>query len=349
MLGWFHTLDPIIFRISGELAVRWYGVAYITGFILAYFWMQALSRRKLTPLSPAYLMDALTWLVMGVILGGRFGYVLFYSPELLITFSKSFPFWGVLMLNRGGMASHGGMIGVALACVALALRRDERGERPQMLHLFDVCALVCTPGLGLGRLANFVNGELLGRVVAPPGQKGPWWSVQYPQEVLEGHAPKLDNAQASALLDLCADMAPGQRFEAAYQRVLDLLHHGPAARKAEIIERLSPLVSSRHPSQLYQAFAESVVLGAALWFIWRRPRSPGVIAASFLIIYGAGRIITEFWRLPDADLALQRIAGLSRGQWLSAGMILIGGAALALISRRSAPKMGGWGAPHGPR
>jgi phosphatidylglycerol:prolipoprotein diacylglycerol transferase len=344
MLAWFHTFDPVLLRISGDFGIRWYGLSYILGFVCAYLWLRWLSLKRMTPLSPVFLMDALTWLVVGVIAGGRLGYVLIYSPDLFVTFTKSFPFWGVLMLNRGGMASHGGMVGVAIACVFIATRKTESGARPGILHLFDLCAMTCTPGLALGRLANFINGELLGRVVAPPGTKGPWWSVQYPQEVLEGHAPKLTNEQATSLLAVCDTHAPGLPFEQAYSRLLDLIHHGPAARKAEIVEGLTPLISSRHPSQLYQCFAEGIVLGTVLWFIWKRPRKPGVIGGWFLVVYGVGRIATEFWRLPDADLVVQRIAGLSRGQWLSVVMIAAGAAMLVVAARRQVAKMGGWGA-----
>lgn len=344
-LAWFHTLDPIIWHISGDIAVRWYGISYIAGFIVAYFIMRHLSRRGYTPLSPQFLFDALTWLVLGLIIGGRLGYVLIYKRELLWTFTDSVPFWGVLNLTQGGMASHGGMIGVIIACILIARKMRGDNPSPSMLNMFDVCALACTPGLGFGRIANFINGELLGKIVAAPGEKGPWWSVQYPQELIDGQAPKLSPDQAESLIKICAQYAPGVPLEQAYSRIITMLHT-PGATRIALVEKLAPLISHRHPSQLYQCFAESIVLGTSLWFIWRRPRNPGVVSAWFLIIYGIGRITTEFWRLPDADLAVQRILGLSRGQWLSALMILVGSVMLHLVMKRNVPKLGGHSQPH---
>jgi phosphatidylglycerol:prolipoprotein diacylglycerol transferase len=342
MLAWFHTLDPIIWKISGDIAVRWYGVSYILGFIVAYMVMRRLARRGFTPLTPQFLFDALTWLVLGLIVGGRMGYVLIYKRELLWTFTDHAPFWGVLMLNNGGMASHGGMIGVIIACILLSRKMRGAPEQPSILNMFDVCALACTPGLGFGRIANFINGELLGKIVAPPGEKGPWWSVQYPQELIDGQAPQLTAEQGDALVKICAQYAPGLSIDRACERLINMLHTSGITRD-ELVAKLSPLISHRHPSQLYQCFAESIVLGGILWLIWRRPRKPGVIAAWFMIVYGIGRIITEFWRLPDADLAVQRMIGFSRGQWLSVLMILVGSVLLTVCSRRNVAKIGGGG------
>lgn len=340
MLAWFHTLDPIIWRISGDIAVRWYGVSYILGFVVAYLVMRQLSRRGFTPLTPQFLFDALTWLVLGLIVGGRLGYVLIYKRELLWTFTDSVPFWGVLMLNNGGMASHGGMVGVIVACVLISRKMRGGSEQPSLLNMFDVCALACTPGLGFGRIANFINGELLGKIVSQPGEKGPWWSVQYPQELIDGQAPRLSPEQADSLLKICSQYAPGMSVDRACSRLIDLLHISGTTRD-ELIVKLSPLISHRHPSQLYQFLAESVMLGGLLWLIWRKPRKPGVIGAWFLILYGIGRIMTEFWRLPDADLVVQRIAGFSRGQWLSVLMIVAGFMMLGICTRRNVAKIGG--------
>ncbi|MEL7482990.1 MAG: prolipoprotein diacylglyceryl transferase family protein, partial [Planctomycetota bacterium] len=105
------------------------------------------------------------------------------------------------------------------------------------------------------------------------------------------------------------------------------------------------LLSARHPSQIYQAIAEGVVVGLVLWFVARKPRVPGVLAACFLLTYGVLRIATELVRLPDGNLAVQRIMGLSRGQWLSAGMVAIGVVVLVWRLRSKAEKLGGWARP----
>jgi phosphatidylglycerol:prolipoprotein diacylglycerol transferase len=214
------------------------------------------------------------------------------------------------------------------------------------LHVLDMTALIAPLGLMFGRLANFVNGELLGKIVAPPGVEGPWWSVQFPQElrgwvdrgVNTGHAPDLSPAQQGALDALVESAArPGDSYAGAIDRIAE-----HASRHAA---QLKPLLASRHPSQLYQAAAEGLVLGAVLWLVFARPRQPGVIGSVFLLAYGALRIGTELWRLPDPQFLAHdagRPMGLSRGQWLSAGMVAAGVAALVVCMRRNVPKLGGW-------
>jgi phosphatidylglycerol:prolipoprotein diacylglycerol transferase len=206
--------------------------------------------------------------------------------------------------------------------------------------VLDVMCLLAPFGLLLGRIANFVNGELLGRIVAAPGEPAPWWAVKFPQERLEGDAPALTAEQAQRLADLARPfMRPGDTFEAGYRRLLERVQDGAPG----LAEQLSPLISARHPSQLYQAVAEGVVVGAVVWVIARRPRRPGVVGCWFLITYGVLRVATEVWRLPDAHLVHGRVLGLSRGQWLSAMMVVFGAVALSVLLRRGGAKVGGWG------
>lgn len=355
--AWLHNLSPFALEISEGFGLRWYGLSYAAGFVVAYLLMRSLAARGLIQIPKDRVADAMTLLILGVIVGGRLGYCLVYEPTLLTTFTNSFPFWSFFALNRGGMASHGGMVGVIIACVLIARGfRDDRGTiigRTTPLHVMDVMALCCTPGLFFGRIANFVNGELLGKIVAMPGQPAPWWAVQFPQEMFSasmdkgGHRPPLTAEQAIALQRLIdAHRGAAGTDEQAFQRVIDLLHKGPAETSRRIAEQLAPLISARHPSQLYQAFAEGIVLGLTLLLIWRIPRAPGVIASWFLIIYGVLRVVTEFWRLPDAQLAVQRIAGLSRGQWLSVLMVVAGLALLRFSltrAKRVPGLLGGWG------
>jgi phosphatidylglycerol:prolipoprotein diacylglycerol transferase len=200
-------------------------------------------------------------------------------------------------------------------------------------------AFAAPPGLLLGRLANFINGELLGKIVALPGQPAPWWAVKFPQEVTSGHDAPRAPEQLIQLQSFVGQRLGTREFEVAYARLIDKLQNG----NREVAAKLEPLISARHPSQLYQALAEGVVLGLALLLIWRNPRKPGVISAWFLVIYGLLRIATEFWRLPDAHLAVPRLLGLSYGQWLSALMVAIGLALLAVVSRSASAPLGGWG------
>lgn len=346
--GWLHDLSPFAFRISGDFGVRWYGLAYIAGFIVAYALLRMLARRKFTPIPPDRALDAILWLVLGVLLGGRLGYVLLYQPSLLSQFSSDPPWWGLLAINQGGMASHGAIVGLIIAAWRISRgfkSPDGRIEgRCPPLHVMDLLPMLGMVGYALGRLANFVNGELLGRVVSPPGQPAPWWAVRFPQEVLTNHAPKLSDIQQARLDLLVQEHAlPDDTYIQAYERVIESVVHGSIS----VRERLEPLLSARHPSQIYQALEGLIVL-AIVWIIAAKPRRPGVIGCAFLISYGLLRITTEFWRLPDDHLAHQRILGFSRGQWLSALMVLAGVVVLSKILRSDAPKMGGWLKPAQP-
>lgn len=326
--AWLHNLDPIIFRISGELAVRWYGVSYLAGFVIGWALLRRLAKTGRTPLSVHEVDDLIMSVVVGVIVGGRLGYAVFYDPSLLYTFSKDIPFWELFRVTNGGMASHGGIIGVVIAGW-MSYRRFRRDHAPVTMpvwHILDLLALAAPIGLGLGRVANFINGELLGKIVAMPGEPAPWWAVRYPQEILTKHDPGMlmpleaRMAREEAIHRLAGAAIEERGFTRAYERVLDQLH----AHAGIVAEQLRPLLSARHPSQVYQALAEGLVLGAALWVVFRATKRPGIVSACFLMIYGALRIVTEFWRLPDAQLAVQRVLGLSRGQWLSAVMVALG-------------------------
>lgn len=351
MLGaWLHTLSPFLWRFSEALGVRWYGLAYLTGFGIAYIAMLALARRRLILIPPERVGDAMMWMIGGVLVGGRLGYVLVYDQALLWTFTHNPPWWSLLAIHKGGMASHGGIAGVILASFRIARGwQDENGAvlgRAPATHIMDVTALLVPFGMFFGRLANFINGELLGKIITAPGVEGPRWSVQFPQElrgwvqpgVREGHAPTLSPEQERAFWNLVEEHAkPGWSYPEAINNIVE--HAGKYA------SQLKPLLASRHPSQLYQATAEGLVLGAALWAVWARPRKPGVVGSWFFIIYGVLRVVTEIWRLPDPQFGDEgRPFGLSRGQWLSVAMIVIGGAGLLWSSRRKTAKIGGWAA-----
>lgn len=339
--GWMHRLNPTVFS-AGSLTVKWYGVSYILGFVIAWVLLRWLGKVGRTPIPPRVALDAILVLVMGVLLGGRLGYVVFYQPSLLTDFGSTFPYWGVLAIQRGGMASHGAMIGIVLACFWLARGLPDplkggtpgpvaRVGRSSSLHCMDLACLLAPPGLFLGRVANFVNGELLGRVVAGPGERAPWWAVRFPQELGTKHAPALTDAQFAALDGLLAGVhQPGDTGGAEIDRLVAKVQSG----SADLAARLEPLLAARHPSQLYQAAAEGIAVGVALWVIAGRSPRPGVITAWFLLIYGVLRIIVEqYWRLPDPQLTQQYVLGLTRGQLLSVGMLAAGLGLLALAPR----------------
>jgi phosphatidylglycerol:prolipoprotein diacylglycerol transferase len=340
LAAWLHDIDPFAVRFTETLGVRWYGLSYVAGFLAAWALLKALARRGLILAQPNHVADLIFAVIVGTLAGGRLGYCLFYRPELFIDVRSGVPFWGVLALTEGGMASHGGMIGITLACVWFARR-----HRVPLLHVMDCIAFAAPIGILLGRVANFVNGELLGRIVALPGEPAPWWAVKFPQELLEGHAPALTDRQQEDLARLLAEVSPPDQPAGidALATLIDRVQAGDAS----LASRLDPLISARHPSQVYQAIAEGVVVFIVLAMLWRRPRKPGVIVAAFFVTYGVGRILTEFIRLPDAHLAHQRFAGLSRGQWLSALMVLVGVALLGWIVRSPSRRLGGWARPAG--
>lgn len=337
-----HDLDPFALRFSGEFGIRWYGLSYAAGFLIAWWVLGRLARKHEILPRPEQVGDLMLGVIVGTIVGGRLGYVLIYRPELLWEFSARFPYWGLLDMLHGGMASHGGMIGIILALAWCARRM-----RLPALHLMDCVALVAPAGIFLGRLANFVNGELLGRIVVQPadeaaGVKAPWWGVRFPQELTEpGRAAEVvftpeQEMQLGGIINRHAQPGDVTTHDVGV-RLLDRIHQGGQ----DVARELEPFISVRHPSQLYQAFAEGIVLGVALWLIrlWTRRRGQpggghGLILAWFFVIYGVGRVVTELWRLPDAHLAAPRMLGLSRGQWLSVGMIAAGMVLVAVVSRK---------------
>lgn len=341
--GWTHDLSPIAIDLFGSFALRWYGLSYLAGFLTAYLLLRLLARRGATVIPEARALDVILTLVVGVIVGGRLGYVLLYDWSLL-GLVDGFPFWGVLAINRGGMASHGGILGVIVAAWKVSRGfRDESGTivgRCPPLHVMDVCALIGTAGLLFGRLANFVNGELLGKIVAAPGQSAPWWAVRYPQEAITEPYDRLSQTpeQLEAIERLGLQNAlPGESWERGYERLLAALQRGDDAARVAI----EPLISARHPTQLYQAMVEGVVVGLVVWLVAAKRRKPGVVGAWFLIVYALGRIAMDFVRLPDAGVA--QFGGMTRGQGYSALMLFGGLAVLVWAVRRDAGRVtGGW-------
>ncbi len=327
--AWVHDLDPFAVKFPdaiGDIApflegLRWYGLSYLTGFVIGWLLVRWMASTRRSPLTKTDIADMVMWMIMGVLIGGRVGYCLFYDRALL-GFSSTPPFWGVLMLHKGGMSSHGGILGVILAAIAFGRRRGFSS-----LHLLDLAAWACPIGLGLGRIANFINAELWGKRLPDALQADPpWWSVKYPQEILAKDFPREPLFELQRLI-------PGDKT--FFGNVIDAVQNG----NAEVIAILRPYLTAYYPSQLYQALTDGVILFTVLTLVWLKPRKPGVIGAWFMMTYGLMRLITEVWRAPDDGVAI--FLGLQRGQLLSVPMILVGLAALWLVSRRDAPRYGG--------
>lgn len=341
-----HDLSPIIFTIYGDLAVRWYGLSYILGFICAYFIIRWLAVRQKQGLTPLMVGDFITYGAMGVLIGGRLGYCLFYSPDLFLKFKPDFPFWGVLAVNEGGMASHGGMLGLVVACTLFAMKHGV-----SRLYLYDLVSLVGPVGIFFGRIANFINGELVGRPAPadyPLAVKFPsditLWPAKEPEKLgdLASVVEKIPGLSREMWLEAVdkfrIDPAARDNIHAGINEIIHAIQNGNTAAK----EAIAPLLEPRYPSQLFGALGEGLILFIILFFMWRKPRKPGVIGCWFVILYAIARIWDEQYRMPDAHIGYQWLH-LTRGQWLSVGMLVIGLVFLFLWGRRETLPIPGWG------
>jgi len=308
--GW----NPVVLHL-GALQVRWYGLGYLAGFLIAGWLLDRLCRDGYLPLTKAAVSDLIGWMVVGVVAGGRLGYALFYDHSMLTHPLELVKLW------TGGLSFHGGLLGVVIASVVFARRHHIRWRR-----LADALALATPFGILLVRCANFVNGELFGRI-APA-----WlpWGMRFPTDPAAAQAsPALAAAGAFGWHDVYA-----------------------ALRSSGEWARIAAHVPLRHPSQLYEALLEGALLAALLWALYRlrvRPRlgdaaaaerglgRPGALAGVFLLGYAAARFLVEFTRQPDPQFTgpgnpLGTVLGpFSMGQVLS--LLVAAGGALLLAWR----------------
>ena len=292
MLAYYlHDLDPIIFRVYDNIGPRWYGLAYVLAFICGYALLGLLAKRGYADLPASRVGDFVTGCALfGVIIGGRLGYVFFYKPEMLRE-----PL-SILRVWEGGMSSHGGMIGLLFFTLYYARR-----HKLSWANLADNLGVTAPLGLFFGRCANFINGELYGRAANVS------WAIQFPKELLD-HPAEADRAIA-----VCAQIDPSLTTPEA---IVSAVH-----RQSQVKEVLRTILTPRHPSQLYEALFEGVILFAILWIVRTRTRQPnGVLAGLFFICYAIFRVVIETFREPDATL----IAGFTRGQFFSFFLIAIG-------------------------
>ena len=304
MLAYYlHDLDPIIFRIYDNVGPRWYGLAYVLAFISGFVLFLWLAKRGYADLPVAKVGDFITGAALfGVIIGGRLGYVFFYNPEMLRA-----PL-SILRVWEGGMSSHGGMIGLLLFTFYYAHR-----HKISWMNLGDNLGVTAPVGLFFGRCANFINGELYGRVTNVP------WAMQFPKELLD-HPTEADRAISS-----CTQIDPSLTTPEAII--------GAAHRQPQVANALRSILMPRHPSQLYEAFFEGIVLFAILWFVRTRMRQPnGVLTGLFFICYAIFRIVIEYFREPDATL----IGPFTRGQFFSFFLIVIGATFIVAAEMRPA-------------
>jgi len=340
-----HTLNPFAIRFTETFGIRWYGLAYLTGFFAAYQIILCLAKRDLILLKAAQAGDFIFAGALGTIIGGRLGYCLLYSPDLFTNFSSHFPFWGVLAINQGGMASHGGILGILIACIVWGKKHNI-----DPLHLADLTTLGGPIGIFFGRIANFVNGELVGR----PCETLHAWCVKFPQDILLW--PGKEPQHLSQIAPLASNFGISQSewnnlitrssYEpGAWESMRELLEKilgSVQAGNQETISKLAPYLEARHPSQLYEAGLEGLLLFLIMFLAWKKPRKPGVICGIFFCAYSAVRILGEQFRMPDAQIGYQ-LWGLTRGQWLSFGLLAFGIAVIFAVSSRKTNLVGGWG------
>ncbi|MCC8474992.1 prolipoprotein diacylglyceryl transferase [Xanthomonas arboricola] len=277
---YLHAIDPIAFSL-GPVQVHWYGLMYLAAFFSAWaLGRSRILRGRLPGVDMDGFSDLLFYGMLGVVLGGRIGYMLFYAfDSLLANPLILFKVW------QGGMSFHGGLLGVLIACGLWA--------RKHRLHFFDVMDFVAplVPlGLGFGRLGNFVGGELWGKFTDAG------WGVIFPL------APELAGKLPA---ELQAQYAAGALNQYA-----------------------------RHPSQLYEAALEGVVMFVVLWTFSMKPRARYAVSGMFALLYGVFRFIVEFVRVPDAPIGYLAFNWLTMGQILSLPLI-IGGLVLLAMSRRA--------------
>lgn len=353
-----HHINPFALQFSQSIGIRWYGLAYLAGIILGYVIIMRMIKMGRMAIKAELLADFATWMAFGIFLGGRLGYCVFYAPHLFLEFSSSVPFWGVLEVHKGGMASHGGIIGVSVACWLFA-----RKHKLNVLHCLDITVLGGSLGFFFGRIANFINGELYGR----PVESAVKWAVKFPQELKEWsyYAPQ----NLHSVGQLAAQISPlklqGDRGEQtlsttpeqwtewidnyrinlhanwSVNQFIDEIQALAIQGNEQVLTALQQILTARHPSQLYQAVLEGLLVFIILNLIWWVPRKPGVIAASFGFLYALARIAGEQFRMPDSNIGLQ-LLGLTRGQWLSVGMVLAAGVLLWYSLSRAAKPLGGW-------
>lgn len=302
LAAWLHDLDPFALELPDVAllpdGIRWYGLSYLVGFFVGYLLVRRVTRVGVSTLRPDLAADYIVTVAIGIVLGGRLGYCLLYQPSLFTKVYDHLPFWGPLAINEGGMASHGGILGGVLGAWWYAWRHKH--DLPFLLDLFAFGAPL---GLFFGRIANFINGELFGR-----GPTEVPWAVKFPQELYD--EPEL----------------AGRVLEATGLRSVDHVIHAIQNHNGEVARVVEPLLTPRHPSQLYAAVAEGLVVFLVLLFAWRVPRRPGLVGSWFALTYGVMRIIDEFFRRPDQHIADQEFAtlGITRGQWLSILVVAVG-------------------------
>ncbi|MEM1084802.1 MAG: prolipoprotein diacylglyceryl transferase [Verrucomicrobiota bacterium] len=327
-----HDLSPVILRITEQVQLRWYGLAYLAGFIAGAVLLERLSRRKLWVLPSGSAGDFISAAaIFGVFLGGRLGYMLWYWPRE--------HGWGwitedPLALFRvwdGGMASHGGVLGLVVFTWFYSRRKEV-----SWTGLGDGLCVVAPLGLLFGRVANFINGELYGRAA-----EGIAWAMKFPATLVD--RKMIEHESFGPAMKAASEVEPrlesfvnpdGSLEPGIYGQAMSLQQHKllGTAESPQITEAIEPFLLARHPSQLYEAALEGLVLFVILWWVRIRfPKAPnGLLTGLFFVLYAVFRIFCESFREPDS----KKVGILTSGQFLSLFMIAAGAVFIVVALKR---------------
>jgi phosphatidylglycerol:prolipoprotein diacylglycerol transferase len=327
-----HQLDPVIFQLTETIALRWYGLAYLAGFLAGYVLLKHLAERKLWVLQPEKTADFIAAAaLLGVFLGGRLGYIFFYQiPREGWEKLMQDPLI-VLRVWEGGMASHGGILGLVIFTFFYA-----RKHKVSWTGLGDGLCVVAPIGLMCGRIANFINGELYGRVA-----QGVAWAVKFPDAFGNGELPessrlnealsaaiKADDGFLKSLGDMPGDGSLDGNELYYFHKLVEANRESDA-----VADAIAPYLEPRHPSQIYEGLLEGALLFAILWIVRVKfPKAPnGLLTGLFFGLYATFRIFAEQFREPDAAWVIEEV--LTQGQFLSLFMYLFSAAFLVFAFR----------------
>ncbi len=294
LAAYIHDLNPVLLKITDTIKIHWYGAAYVAGFFVGHWLLVRLARRGIGNLKEEEVGNFITYAALfGVMLGGRLGYMLLYQWNEFLQDP------GILFkIQGGGMASHGGILGLFFFTLYYSLR-----HKKSWTGLGDNLVTVAPVGLFFGRMANFVNGELWGRPVPETHPLG----VKFPAEI----------GDTRELFLAAAEKMPQGTLVETPTEIVNAMRTNP-----EIQKSVAELLPARHPSQLYEAALEGLFLFAVLWWVRNKwPRCPhGTLTALFFLLYAAGRMFVEhYYRVGDGQ-----IMGVSRGFFYSTFMIGLG-------------------------
>jgi phosphatidylglycerol:prolipoprotein diacylglycerol transferase len=296
---YLHNLSPFIVRFNDKGdGLHWYGLAYVMGFFCGWLVLRSLARHGYGELKPEETADFITYAsLFGVVLGGRLGYMLLYNWDEFVQHPAI-----IFNIMDGGMASHGGIAGLALYTLYYSWR-----HKRSWTGLGDNLVVAAPAGIFFGRIANFINGELFGRITTVP------WAVKFPTEVHHS------NFVPAVPTDLNYHALPQHSNE-----IINVMKGYPNG-----LQELSAILNPRHPSQIYEALLEGALLFSVLYFVRIRSRHlpHGLLTAIFFLLYAAVRIFGEQFREPDSGA--HPIMGMTHGQFYSTFMIVVGLAFLA--------------------